>query len=177
MGRNRKKKAPKKRDTRETDRICRTLAKEYNHRSSVPCEDMIAELEKRGLPRAVLLTDTKVQRLCARLDSRHPPSPMDGSFLRFFMQCCFWGENIDERGTYKKMLKFVVSKDDVREVECVFPSLSHWCLFAYNKNWRGVWENLIGGPNIEMPDKWSLGIGNYLGSWADAADSEDDLMA
>tara|TARA_Y100001970_G_scaffold48523_1_gene61482 strand:- start:472 stop:753 length:282 start_codon:yes stop_codon:yes gene_type:complete len=93
------------------------------------------------------------------------------------MQCCFWGENIDERGTYKKTLKFVVSEKDVREVECVFPSLTHWCLFAYNKNWRGIWEDLVGSPEIEMPDKWSLGIGKYIGSWADAADSEDDVMA
>ena len=59
---------------------------------------------------------------------------------------------------------------------CV-PLLAHWCLFAYNKSWRNRWEDLIGRPDIEMPDKWSLGIGKYLGSWADAADSEDDAMA
>lgn len=185
MGRKRKKKerVVKKKGKasmtldEETDRICRTLASEYNHRSSVLCEDMIQELEKRGVSRATLLTNSKVQRLCARLDPRAPPVPMDDSFLRFFMQTCFWNEHIDTRGTYRKTLRFVVNKQDVREVECVFPSLAHWCLFAYNKSWRNRWEELIGGPHIEMPDKWSLSIGKYLGSWADAADSEDDAMA
>ena len=48
----------------ETDRICRTLASEYNHRSSVLCEDMIQELEKRGVSRATLLTNSKVRSDC-----------------------------------------------------------------------------------------------------------------
>lgn len=181
MGNNKRRKRKKKASSRkpkdldeETDRICRTLSKEYDHRSSVRCEDMIKELEKRGVSRATLLTNPKVQRLCARLDTRPPPVPMDNSFLRFFMQTCFWNEDIDDRGTYRKVMQFVISDTDVREVECVFPSLSHWCLFAYNKTWRSLWGDLIGGPNIELPEKWSLGIGNYIGSWADAADSEDE---
>lgn len=186
MGRKRKKRcgAVKKKSKsacatldEETDRICRTLASEYNHRSSVLCEDMIQELEKRGVSRATLLTNSKVHRLCARLDTRAPPVPMDDSFLRFFMQTCFWNEHIDTRGTYRKTLRFVVNKRDMREVECVFPSLTHWCLFAYNKSWRDRWDDLVGGPDVVMPDKWSLGIGKYLGSWADAADSEEDAMA
>ena len=183
MGRRRRKKRPavvKKKPLATAkdpnDSICSKLCKEYHHRSHVLCEDMIVELEKRGLSKKCILQNTKIQRMCARLDPRSPPVPLDSSFLRFFMQICFWNTDIEASGTYKKVLRFVVSDRDVREVECVFPSIVHWCLFAYNKRWREVWTKLVGGPKIEMPDKWSLGIGSYLGSWADAADSENDEM-
>jgi len=33
---------------------------------------------------------------------------------------------------------------------------------------------MVGAPLIKLPPKWSLKIGKYMGSWADAADSESE---
>ena len=59
-------------------------------------------------------------------------------------------------------------------VQCRFPSLAHYALFAYNKQWRVQWEDLAGAPILPLPEKYELGIGNYTGSWADAADEDEE---
>tara|TARA_Y100000739_G_scaffold208491_1_gene197718 strand:- start:315 stop:716 length:402 start_codon:yes stop_codon:yes gene_type:complete len=110
-------------------------------------------------------------RLCARLDPRPPPSPKT-SFAHFLGHVVLhkFPEQL-RREPQDKELNFKSG----HAVNCQFPSLVHWGMFAYNERWRSRWEDLLGAPDIPLPEKkWSLGIGKYIGSWADAADSAEE---
>ena len=117
-----------------------------------------------------ILNSPKALRLCARLDPR-PPPPLKTSFAHFL------GHVVLHK--FPKQLRMEPHQQELhfnsgQAVKCQFPSLAHWSMFAYNKRWRSCWEGLLGAPDIPLPEKYKLGIGKYIGSWADAADTDEE---
>ena len=165
----------KKSSSGKYEKVCEEVAQLYNHRSTPTFEDVYAELIDRGVPPEAVEASPKMQRLCARLDPRKPP-PKVKSFTQFLMQSILHKlpGTLRQKTPIKPTLRFVDADHITHKVKVEFPSLAHWSLFAYNREWRSQWENSIGAPTIRLPSKWKLSIGKYLGSWADAADSESE---
>ena len=152
------------------ERICRKVSKSYNHQSTPTFEEVWQKMLDSGATADEILSEPRAQRLCARLDARQPPG-----IKKYFTH--FLGHVILHKfpGQLRRVHHCVtITFEGEHRVECQFPSLAHWCMFAYNQTWRDHWENLTGAPIIPLPAKYELGIGTYIGSWADAADEMSD---
>ena len=151
------------------DRICRKVSNSLNHRSTPTFEEVQDLFVAEGLSPEQMAED-RVLRACARLDPRPPPDHPSESFVHCLMHVCL--HNLP--GQLRKQPQYAVLRfDNDHAVRCQFPSLTHWALFAFNKTWRAQWEHFLGAPILPLPEKYSLGVGKYVGSWADAADSAE----
>ena len=158
------------------DDACNATAHMYHHRDAPAFEEVYRHLIDQGVPAAAIARSPKMQRLCARLDPRPPPCSNAEGFTHFLMCAilCELPGTLRTKTPVKPTLTFVQCDDAEHQIQVEFPSLTHWSLFAYNKRWREAWMSLAGAPRVKLPTKWSLKVGKYLGSWADAADSEEE---
>ena len=152
------------------EKNCRAVSKSYNHKSTPAFEEVLNKLLEAGARMQDIVDDPRALRLCVRLDPRPPPDPKE-SFTHFLGHVVLHKFPTQLR---REMHHTVLNFAGGHSVQCQFPSLAHWCMFAYNKKWRSHWEHLLGAPNIPLPDKYVLGVGKYIGSWADAADTDDE---
>lgn len=151
-------------------RLCKTVSKSYDCRSTPVFEEVLDKLLKGGETLDAITASPEALRVCARLDPRTPP-PAQECFTHFLGHVVLHKfPNQVYREPYFVDLHF----DGGHSVRCQFPSLAHYALFAYNKTWRVQWVNLMGAPILPLPAKYELGIGKYLGSWADAADEDEE---
>jgi len=151
-------------------RLCKTVSKSYDCRSTPMFEEVLGKFIGGGETLDAVIESPKAIRVCARLDPRGPP-PAQNNFTHFLGHVVL---HKFPNQVYQEPYFVELHFDGDHSVRCQFPSLAHYSLFAYNKKWREQWEDLMGAPILPLPEKYELGIGKYIGSWADAADEDEE---